>query len=186
LHQADKKRTHEVPFFQISEKPYRCEICNRKFRESSDMRKHMNVHVTGSRTFECNRCHRSFSTYKADKCYWCEEEGESVNLNPTHQNSAIKPVETETIIQEADQSEMNQNFGCSICGKLCYSDLILQMHIKACHKNQNRWNSQSSSPGTSDTDTDLDMPKKFGCTICPKKFRSKLFCEQHIEQHLKN
>lgn len=175
------------------------------------MRKHRNVHITGSRIFKCNRCKRSFCTYKADKCYFCEEEGESQNLDLVdHHNSAIKPVmraivklkEPETIIKEAEGSlknndvnieEATDTFRCFMCGKSVFSDLELQMHVQVYHKKQkvrNGSNSHSSSLGNSDFDSDLDsdaddLPKKFKCTQCPKAFRSKLFCEQHIAQHFK-
>jgi hypothetical protein len=61
-------------FLNSGEKPYNCEICNKGFRECSDLRKHKKVHVNGSKLFECTICLRSFSTYKANKVGWFLEK----------------------------------------------------------------------------------------------------------------
>jgi len=44
-----------------NEKPYECDVCDKAFRQSSDLKKHMRIH-TNEKPYECDVCEKRFTT----------------------------------------------------------------------------------------------------------------------------
>ena len=42
-----------------NEKPYECDVCEKSFRTSSDLKKHMRIH-TNEKPYECDVCEKRF------------------------------------------------------------------------------------------------------------------------------
>ena len=52
---AIHKRTH------TNEKPYECDVCEKRFSDSGDLQKHMRIH-TNEKPYECDVCDKAFRT----------------------------------------------------------------------------------------------------------------------------
>ena len=42
-----------------NEKPYECDVCEKRFRHSGDLKYHMRIH-TNEKPYECDVCEKSF------------------------------------------------------------------------------------------------------------------------------
>lgn len=158
--------------FLFSEKPYKCEVCYKGFREQSDLRKHKKVHVYGNRLFKCNTCFRSYQAYKSNKCYFCEGDDDDIpNAN--------------------GYEDPDKRFNCFLCNKTQLSTAQLKEHLRTYHPATSRIPyGAGSSTGTSVTTTTSrsveDMEKIHKCNICSKAFRSKQFLMLHTLTHANN
>ena len=45
--------------FPVGERPFKCHICGKAFKQSSDLKKHVNLH-TGTFQFKCEECNMEF------------------------------------------------------------------------------------------------------------------------------
>lgn len=43
----------------LGERPFKCHICQKAFKQSSDLKKHINLH-TGTNQFKCEECNMEF------------------------------------------------------------------------------------------------------------------------------
>ena len=43
-----------------NEKPYECDVCEKRFRQSGDLKVHMRIH-TNEKPYECDVCEKAFS-----------------------------------------------------------------------------------------------------------------------------
>lgn len=46
-------------FVLLGERPFKCHICQKAFKQSSDLKKHINLH-TGANQFKCEECNMEF------------------------------------------------------------------------------------------------------------------------------
>lgn len=46
-------------FILLGERPFKCHICQKAFKQSSDLKKHINLH-TGANQFKCEECNMEF------------------------------------------------------------------------------------------------------------------------------
>lgn len=47
-------------WLHINEKPFQCNICNKKFKLKGSLQKHLRIH-SGEKLFHCDTCNRNFS-----------------------------------------------------------------------------------------------------------------------------
>lgn len=165
------------------EKPHKCPTCYKGFREQSDLRKHKKVHIYGNRLFECNICFRSYQSYKANKCYYCEGDDEDLPPPNTYE----------------DDSKL---YSCFLCTTTQLTTIQLKQHLIQVHPATSRVTytnnsngvsngSSGSSAGKSTTSSSAsrnveDMEKIHKCNVCSKAFRSKQFLMLHTLTHANN
>ena len=46
-------------WYILGERPFKCHICEKAFKQSSDLKKHINLH-TGANQFKCEECNMEF------------------------------------------------------------------------------------------------------------------------------
>lgn len=167
------------------EKPHKCPTCYKGFREQSDLRKHKKVHIYGNRLFECNICFRSYQSYKANKCYYCDGDDEDLLPPNTYE----------------DDSKL---YNCFLCNATQLTTTQLKQHLIQVHPatsrvtyttNSNGVTSNGSSSASSTNVTKSthassksveDMEKIHKCNVCSKAFRSKQFLMLHTLTHANN
>merc|ERR1719320_427013 len=112
-------------------KPYRCEICQRKFTQLSHLQQHIRTH-TGDKPYKCripgctkafsqlsnlqshSRCHQTDKPYKCNSCYKCfHDEASLLEHIPKHKES--KHLKTHI---------------CSYCGKSYTQETYLAKHMQ--------------------------------------------------------
>lgn len=115
----------------IGQKPYRCEICQRKFTQLSHLQQHIRTH-TGDKPYKCrhpgcnkafsqlsnlqshSRCHQTDKPYKCNSCYKCfTDEAALLDHIPKHKES--KHLKTHI---------------CHFCGKSYTQETYLTKHMQ--------------------------------------------------------
>lgn len=101
------------------EKPFECPICQRRFREQSDLRKHKKIH--DAYASKCSACHRSpIANAFTRKCTSCERE-ESLQ-------KTLKASFEEVVIPRLDGNN-KKSFECSFCNRAFGSSSNLKRHV---------------------------------------------------------
>jgi len=117
--------------FSLGIKPYRCEICQRKFTQLSHLQQHIRTH-TGDKPYKCrhpgcnkafsqlsnlqshSRCHQTDKPYKCNSCYKCfQDEASLLDHIPKHKES--KHLKTHI---------------CQFCGKSYTQETYLTKHMQ--------------------------------------------------------
>lgn len=165
------------------EKPHKCPTCYKGFREQSDLRKHKKVHIYGNRLFECNICFRSYQSYKANKCYYCDGDDEDLPPPNTYE----------------DDSKL---YNCFLCTATQLTTTQLKQHLIQVHPATSRVTYTNNSNGLTNGNSSAsatksassvsvsknveDMEKIHKCNVCSKAFRSKQFLMLHTLTHANN
>lgn len=107
-------------FTIIGEKPFSCEICERRFREFSDLKKHRKIH-NGETLFKCSSCNVSRPINRgSSKCIDCEKRDAIKKAQ-----LAISP---SPVLQRSDGNN-KRSFVCSYCQRVFGSSSNLKRHI---------------------------------------------------------
>ncbi len=135
---------------QTGIKPYRCEICQRKFTQLSHLQQHIRTH-TGDKPYKCrhpncnkafsqlsnlqshSRCHQTDKPYKCNSCYKCfQDEASLLDHIPKHKES--KHLKTHI---------------CNFCGKSYTQETYLtkhmQKHVEKSEKRMARQNNNNNN-----------------------------------------
>lgn len=119
------------------ERPYVCEVCDRKFIRSTHLRRHMRIH-TGEKPFACHICGRRYArgdylrahinAHRRDrvhKCKHCNEIFHDLTRFADHCRQVHKDIEDEFIGQEVAQDMPITPNQRSIDGFNLYDDIQL-------------------------------------------------------------
>lgn len=102
------------------EKPFECSICNRRFREQSDLRKHRKIHNSIHTVTKCMICHQNqTSSPNSKKCLSCERKEifkKTIKLN------------SDAIVPRIDVNT-KKSFLCKYCDRAFGSSSNLKRHI---------------------------------------------------------
>lgn len=102
------------------EKPFKCEICERRFREQSDLRKHKKVHENNGTALKCSVCNRNQpSSRHSRKCISCEKQ-EAAKL--------FENTISEDILPRIDANN-KKSFVCKYCDRAFGSSSNLKRHV---------------------------------------------------------
>lgn len=105
-------------FSSSGEKPFGCDICDRRFREFSDLKKHRRVH-SAEKHFKCMVCHRNPpSATNSTKCAACEKK-EAAQRDEQHAS--------EQIIHRDENNK--KAYVCNHCDRIFGSSSNLKRHI---------------------------------------------------------
>ncbi|KAK2504537.1 hypothetical protein MC885_007408 [Smutsia gigantea] len=106
------------------ERPYRCDICGRSFKQHSSLTQHQRIH-TGEKPYKCNQCGKAFSLrsyliihqriHSGEKAYECSECGKAFN-----QSSAL--------IRHRKIHTGEKACRCNECGKAFSQSSYLIIH----------------------------------------------------------
>lgn len=102
----------------IGEKPFECPICQRRFREQSDLRKHRKIH--DSYASKCSICHRNPTANAfTRKCASCQREDSLQKMKANFD---------ELIFPRMDNSS-KKSFECNFCSRGFGSSSNLKRHV---------------------------------------------------------
>ncbi|KAL3876694.1 hypothetical protein ACJMK2_034498 [Sinanodonta woodiana] len=142
-----------------NDKPYKCDLCPKKFRIAEGMKRHRSIHF--QKPFDCDGCSRRYETQeKLDyhKMYKCVT-GEKPHLKCQlcgHKSASNFALEVH-IRSHAGVKE----FECDICQKKLASKESVERHKKVYH--------QEECP--------------FSCEVCGKSFKLKDTLKKHQKIH---
>lgn len=172
------------------EKPYGCDICNRRFREFSDLKKHRRVH-SAEKQFKCMTCHRNTpSATNATKCATCEsKESTQKSLD----------LSVDRIVPRVDGNN-KKAFVCNYCDRSFGSSSNLKRHIMihtgekpfTCKICQRSFREMSTLKKHSFTHRNVPASQmlrasspvaQLKCYFCLKTFLSAHQLKQHILSH---
>lgn len=106
--------------FILGEKPFECEICSRRFREQSDLRKHKKVHNNDT-MLKCSVCNRSSASRHSSKCIGCETQEAAAKRYQV-------PMRTDDLVPRIDANN-KKTFICKYCDRSFGSSSNLKRHV---------------------------------------------------------
>ena len=164
----------------IKEKPFACNVCNRRFAESSILERHKNIHIN-----ICEICNRSFTkryyltrhikTHTNEKPFMCE-------ICPK------KYSRKEDLMFHMNTHTNEKPFVCDICGRGFARKSDLSSH-KNTHKDEKPFVCNICGRAFARRANQLDHmrthtnEKPFVCNICQKRFGHKSTLVGHIRIH---
>lgn len=113
------------------EKPFSCDVCFRRFREQSDLRKHKKVHANNDATVKCLVCKRNPTMSRnSSKCSSCNAISVKTAAAAVAAVAAAKrhssPVDE--IVPSFDANN-KKSFVCKYCDRTFGSSSNLKRHI---------------------------------------------------------
>uniref|UniRef100_A0A2K6GJY8 Zinc finger protein 394 n=2 Tax=Propithecus coquereli TaxID=379532 RepID=A0A2K6GJY8_PROCO len=180
---AHCSRLYETQRWFQEERPYKCDNCEKSFKQRSDLFKHQRIH-TGEKPYECQECGKSFRqsaalikhqrTHTGEKPYTCPKCGECFRQS-SHLNRH----------QRTHNGE--KYYKCEECGESCrISNLFRHQRL---HKGERPYKCEECEKSFKQR-SDLFKhqrihtgEKPYGCSVCGKSFSQSATLIKHQRTH---
>lgn len=181
---VDQQNLKTLDQIQIKDKPFNCEICDRKFSQKNHLTTHLRIHAR-DKPFQCEVCDRKFTdksnftrhhlVHTGDRPFECEV----CNKKFTHKGDLTK----HSRIHSGDKP-----FKCETCDQRFTQKNVLIDHIRVhtgdkpfkCQICDRRF-SQKNSLAVHNRTHNGDKP--FQCEVCCRKFTDKSNLNAHLRIH---
>lgn len=160
---------HKKYVHQPLDGTHKCEICNKIFKHSVAVKKHMAVH-TDDKPHMCEICGQGFKqagnmrkhrqTHSSERRFKCDECGKMFKLKEDMKKHAKRHLINAKDFAAAEK--LGKVYGCEICGKKFATNLSRVVHIRT-HTNE----------------------RPYSCKFCEKSFKDMAHLLRHEQLHAK-